>query len=107
MVPSQRVAENDQRGAEQDIPGIEEGQSTQHQRNGKETNFIDPQFTEEQIHPAAPAPEENIQCNRNRQQIKWHRQHVWMQISKQVGEKWELINDLQARVVQVIILNDA
>src|SRR5262245_7596939 len=72
MDPSQGVTANDQRRAEQNIPGIEEGQSPQHQRDGEETGLIDLQLAEEQVNAPAPASEEDIQRHGKGQQIKWH-----------------------------------
>ena len=60
--PGQRVAEDDQRRAGQDVPGVEKCQPAQHQGNAEESCFADLELAEEQIDFAVPAAEEDIQA---------------------------------------------
>src|SRR5688500_8383620 len=108
MDSCQRVAENDQRCCNENIPRIEESQPTQYQCDDEEAHFVNLQFGKIQIHFSAPAAQKEIQCHCDRQQCERHRQHMRMHIPEQIREEGKLIDRINRPVtIQVIILDDA
>src|SRR5512138_1370563 len=107
MCPRQRIAEDNQRPSNENVPGVEERQPAQDQCDGEETGLADSQLAEVQVDPAAPAAEEEVQRHRHSQQIERDRQHVRMKVTQQEREERELVDDLTREVIQVIILHYA
>ena len=107
MYPGQRVAEDDQRRARQDVPGVEECQPAQDQCRDEEACFVEMKPAKEQVNGAAPAAQEDMERHGNGQQVERYGQHMRVQVSQQIGKEGKLVDDLETVAVQVIILQHA
>ena len=110
------VRADDQRGGDEDVPGVEEGQAAEDERGEEEVarRGVDTcpggqcQGTEfEEVNDAAPAVEENVERHAEAEHVEGQRQHVRMQVAEDKGEGGEFVYDFIKIADQVEVRDDA